>query len=621
MPLPLNPPGAAEALKQTEGARDQSNAASNLLQPAQAAPDANDPVKTLIVAVHGIGDQKRFATIQSVAHRLGRYLDVPGLVSLGQFHSAPATVEAFSLPGHPEIGLAEVFWADIPKSAQKNEDTLEETKAWASTVVERLRKRDREKTGNKDSVDYQKTRAVMTEMIETIATLENLMKIAEKAGLGKFELGDVLDAYLGDVQIVAEFRDYGGRIFEQVGKIMDDLVRRHPNADKIYFVAHSEGTVVSFHALLSALAHPVNPGRDWVDKVCGYMTIGSPIDKHVVMWPRLWDAFKKPGANVPGIAPTHRTAPIVWWNYYDYGDPVGFQLDTTRQWLIDNQWMGPNAPGKNIFTFPPEHEVGFTRYPLPGKAHNDYWEDAGVFDHFFKNVLQLKRIKEGREIEEEVPTPKTNWLCWPVSWCLPYVLCLLLLMGGTYVVYHALEPFTAKLPGWWDMVKNVSGLACFIAGITVLSRIPRLVKIGKWHAVALGVFAFGSWAYSSWVSPRVHEDLAKGFAHWPGADDQCKLIGVGLTIALLSAIGSKLRPSWGMKPLMALAGIATLAALIGILNASQSPDNPLWPLVLAGLGFLYLWWLAALIFDLVFVWHRYIRSNAAGDFLHQTYRR
>ena len=319
------------------------------------APDPNDPTRTLIVTVHGIGDQKRFATIQSVAHRLGRYLDVPGLVSLGQLHSAPARVEAFSLPGHPEIGLAEVFWADIPRDAKKNGDTLEETKAWALTVVERLRNRDREKTGNKDSVDYQKTRAVVAEMIETIGRLESLLSIADKAGLGKFELGNLilpiartaglgkselsnlLGAFLGNVEVVAEYRDYGGRIFEQVGRIMNELERRHPNVEKIYFVAHSEGTVIFFRALLDALAHPVNLGRDWVDRVRGLMTIGSPIDVHMVLWPQLWEAFKKPAGDRRGQAPTHRNVPINWWNYYDYGDPVGFGgLDITRQWLTDN---------------------------------------------------------------------------------------------------------------------------------------------------------------------------------------------------------------------------------------------------------------------------------------------
>jgi hypothetical protein len=37
------------------------------------------------------------------------------------------------------------------------------------------------------------------------------------------------------------------------------------------------------------------------------------------------------------------------------------------------------------------------------------------------------------------------------------------------------------------------------------------------------------------------------------------------------------------------------------------PRPNVWPVLLGGAAFLYLWWLAALIFDLGFVWQRYIR--------------
>ena len=39
-----------------------------------------------------------------------------------------------------------------------------------------------------------------------------------------------------------------------------------------------------------------------------------------------------------------------------------------------------------------------------------------------------------------------------------------------------------------------------------------------------------------------------------------------------------------------------------------TPRPPVWPVLLGGAAFLYLWWLAALIFDLGFVWQRYIRQ-------------
>ncbi|MEJ7637540.1 MAG: hypothetical protein WKF75_05985 [Singulisphaera sp.] len=43
--------------------------------------------------------------------------------------------------------------------------------------------------------------------------------------------------------------------------------------------------------------------------------------------------------------------------------------------------------------------------------------------------------------------------------------------------------------------------------------------------------------------------------------------------------------------------------------------GPVWPVVLAGLAFLYLWWLAALTFDLTFIWHSFIRHQAAQEYL------
>ena len=66
----------------------------------------------------------------------------------------------------------------------------------------------------------------------------------------------------------------------------------------IYIVAHSEGTVVSFLGLLQALSCPASAtptirarsqtSTDWIQYVRGFMTIGSPIDKHIVLWPSIW---------------------------------------------------------------------------------------------------------------------------------------------------------------------------------------------------------------------------------------------------------------------------------------------------------------------------------------------
>ena len=52
----------------------------------------------------------------------------------------------------------------------------------------------------------------------------------------------------------------------------------------------------------------------------------------------------------------------------------------------------------------------------------------------------------------------------------------------------------------------------------------------------------------------------------------------------------------------------------------RTPDRPqrsFWTLLLAGAAFIYLWWLAALLFDLTFTWHRYVRHAVWQKYLRQ----
>jgi hypothetical protein len=69
--------------------------------------------------------------------------------------------------------------------------------------------------------------------------------------------------------------------------------------------------------------------------------------------------------------------------------------------------------------------------------------------------------------------------------------------------------------------------------------------------------------------------------------------------------------SWGVKPLIVL-GAAIVAFIVWNLPKDAAKVGPLWQVFLAVAVFLYLWWLAALIFDLVFVWHLYIRHSKAN---------
>jgi hypothetical protein len=88
------------------------------------------------------------------------------------------------------------------------------------------------------------------------------------------------------------------------------------------------------------------------------------------------------------------------------------------------------------------------------------------------------------------------------------------------------------------------------------------------------------------------------------------IIIAGFLIGAASAILSKWKPQLGMIPLIGLGGIVALMILWNLIHTTPSGlERPLWPLVLANAGFLYLWWLSALLFDLVYIWHHFIRSR------------
>lgn len=424
-----------------------SSATKSAAEEAGRALASGGTITKLIVAIHGIGDQYRYATIRSVVTRFGGHFDFPAATPLGSFHAPDGSISAFRLSAPPDlpsglggIGFAEIYWADIPRAIQKKGYTIEEAKAWAGTVVARIRARygpELEKQFDFQSEDFRDAANVLLEMIETIKLLGNLLFLAEKMGFPKFDLDDLLTSYLGDVQLVADFPSKRQKILQRFSDALDKLWKgvllQQEAKPEIYIVAHSEGTVIAFMALLRAMSLPTPgevappPRPEWIDQVRGFMTIGSPIDKHLILWPKIWDAYNTAG---PPVSP-----PIRWRNYYDFGDPVGFDLDTARDWMADHSWEA-------AFEFRKEDDFGFSRYPLPGAAHNDYWGDEVVFGHFIQTVVGAAPTP-GCDFR----TPKWNRpLARIFSYLSPYLLAFLLLYSGTYLLDKALQAYAAPAP-------------------------------------------------------------------------------------------------------------------------------------------------------------------------------
>lgn len=581
----------------------QTAAPSNLCQKIEG-------ISKVVVAIHGIGNQTRSSTIRYVVRQFGdrRPKKLP-LMPLGFFHIGPGVESVVSrLPVDPAdplvgIGFVEIFWADIPRAIVDKKDTLEETKAWGRTIVsqaEALYDTKAQSGAQLRPRDFALAGGVVDEIVEAMSVLENLSAVAEKAGLFKFELAPLLRNYVDDVQVVTEFEQYRRDILTcfhetmaHIDKVFKDCGREAP---EIYIVAHSEGTVISFLGLLEALAGlPVAGSTSWVDRVRGYMTIGSPIDKHLVLWPRLW-------SNVRGRLKLDRKDRIKWRNYYDFGDPVGFQLDTAREFLAEQRC--------NAFEFEEQHDIGFSRYPLPGKAHNDYWQDAEVFGHFIDDVVSPP--KDAPERPKPPGSKSANRL---VSLALPYLLVFLVHVGAMYALFKGVSGFYETKPKLGAFVPQLVALGFFFMFVTIAARLPRLTRsfAARWPGVlALLILSSCSLLALDSAADFVGRAAAKlvTTSLSPTHLGRASVAAVGLLVVLAGWAAPR-RPRWGRRLILCVGGILMAIVVGSNFRDATAPDPQLWPAVLGAAGFLYLWWLGILLFDLTFIWHRYIRQSVA----------
>ena len=571
----------------------------------------------VLVAIHGIGDQTAYATIQSVAAQLGNYYDIGAPIPLGRFYPAGAKEDGpeptlMVAPPDPKdlagFGFAEVYWAGVPRKVAGDGYVLEETKRWARTIVGRMVLRASQV--GRPMPDRERVRlvTVLDEIIETIAVLERLSLLARKAGLFDFKLQDLLRDYVNDVQVVADFPTYRSRILETVNGVMMKARKlgEDPSATELYVVAHSEGSVVAFLAILEALAAPNEPGHEWIKNTRGLMTIGSPIETHHLLWPELWEKLR-PAAKSP-------VGQIPWHNYLDFGDPIAYPLAETSAWL-------KGSSGFSAHLTP--DETAFARAYLPGKAHNDYWQDRELFAYFLEKVVQAPRKPDAPAATK----PGDKRLPKFVSYVFPYVLIAALLWIATYCLYRpVVAVVTTKdtAPSVATVLGDALGIGLLLFGITAVARIPRLTNWRRWWVVGAAGLALSMFVFDLVVSNGTKLALGKGVTSGWGDPVWDATVGVFLVaslVALVCGTASNWWPAIGARLLPLIGVIAALILVVQFLVGEAPKDLELWPIALGSLAFFYLWWVATLLFDLVFVWHRFVRHSTATFMINEICRK
>jgi len=66
-------------------------------------------------------------------------------------------------------------------------------------------------------------------------------------------------------------------------------------------------------------------------------------------------------------------------------------------------------------------------------------------------------------------------------------------------------------------------------------------------------------------------------------------------------------------PAASTSSVVQAGSPVGGAGAAQTPS--LWPLLIGGLAFFYLWWLSGMLFDLAFIWRRYTRDSGIREHL------
>ncbi len=413
-----------------------------------------------ICVVHGIGNQVPNETalnfmnhcLRALPQGSGYSVEVDNLIESVDDVSSAAPANAPSRSFHPAflvftsdpekhnyvIGFSEVYWQNITNAYLTRNDGGPPIPIfiWAHSINTRM-------LGH--TANFHKIRSVINNLETMLGLVRKLAVIFKKSEI----LLTVLSRFLGDVQMYAESDDIRSEINARCRSVLSratvfagKTVSQLPGAGftstspKVYVIAHSEGTVVAYSTLVEA----AQKGEGWLDNVRGFVTMGSPLDKHYTIW---HNRFRSREVSGPP-----REQKIVWHNYWDQSDPVGYGLKTL--------FKDPDSDAHKLFDL--RYDKGFTRYPLPGLAHVGYWSDTAIHEDIIHRVMQLTPTCPDTSVDDK-------WWLWlqPIADRLVYVfLRVLTLAAFLFFLYRLAAPLRAGNAQIKDMVGYLAGLVVSI---------------------------------------------------------------------------------------------------------------------------------------------------------------
>ncbi len=153
----------------------------------------------------------------------------------------------------------------------------------------------------------------------------------------------------------------------------------------------------------------------WIQRVDSFVTLGSPIDKYLVLW---WMNYKylieidtQENTWVENDFYEFRKTPenrIKHYNYCEEQDPVGHNLAVVK------------TTGAYQHLFSSEEDIIYNRHVIPGAAHNEYWNDFDLFKRILSSSVDQKPQNEWHKVNWF--DPKIYQKILSISYCyIPYL--------------------------------------------------------------------------------------------------------------------------------------------------------------------------------------------------------
>ena len=278
------------------------------------------------------------------------------------------------------------------------------------------------------------------------------------------------------------------------------------------------------------------PSILWRDVPMLLVTLGSPIDKYLTLWPGNYMHLTE-AELIP-----ERREPILHVNLCDENDPVGHHLGATTSTPVYRK------------LFRSLNDTVFRRYPWPAVAHTLYWQDTPLFADLLR---QIDAWSSGQPL----PAPQDLYrsqarnaaaACFIVYFVVPAVCAILLwmLVRGT----------TDKPWSGMDIMRNVIAMWLLFDPLPLLSRQPPRMGI-----LAAVVFASVFWRRIIMVLSKQH-----GLPRWTFDLLAVGVLGLGSIAGaahLLRDGWESLRAGWQLHPILEALWATSAVAFATALSA------------------------------------------------------